>query len=126
MMGHEAPWVDSIRRDFDDLLLRAYECIAASGTGLGGPELASAERSARALIRLAPYRESAHRLLMQVLASQGNVAEALLTFENLRCRLRDELGTNPAPDTQALHAQLLKHGRALLNGSDPSAARWQS
>ena len=32
--GYEAPWVDDIRHQLDDALLRAHECVAASGLGL--------------------------------------------------------------------------------------------
>jgi class 3 adenylate cyclase len=100
--------VDEVRHRLDDALLRAHECVAAAGLGLSGPELASAERSARALIKLAPYRESGYRFMMQVLAYQGNVAEALLTYERLRRLLRDELGASPGPATQAVHKRLLQ------------------
>jgi DNA-binding SARP family transcriptional activator len=55
----------------------------------------------------APYRESGHRLLMETLAARGNTAEALLVYEELRRRLRDELGAAPSAQTQALHRQLL-------------------
>jgi len=106
--GYEAPWADEIRRRLEDVLLRAHECVAASGLGLAGAELASAERSARALIKLAPYRESGYRFLMQVLATRGNVAEALLIYEKLRRLLREELGATPAPATQAVHKRLLQ------------------
>ena len=106
--GYEAPWIDEIRRQVDDILVRAHECVAAIGFGLAGSELPSAERSARALIRLAPYRESGYRFLMEVLAAQGNVAEALLTYEQLRRLLREELGASPGPATQALHKRLLQ------------------
>jgi DNA-binding SARP family transcriptional activator len=51
---------------------------------MAGTELESAERSARAIIKLAPYRESGYRFLMEALATTGNVGEALLTYENLR------------------------------------------
>lgn len=106
--GYEAPWVDEIRRRLDDVLLRAHECVAASGLGLSGPELPSAERSARALIKLAPYRESGYRFLMEVLSVRGNVAEALMTYEQLRRLLREELGASPGPATQAVHKRLLQ------------------
>lgn len=106
--NYEAPWVEEMRRDMDDILMRAYECVAAAGLGLGGPEIASAERSARALIKLAPYRESGYRFLMQALAAKGNLAEALLTYESLRKLLREELGASPSPATQAVHKRLLQ------------------
>ncbi|CAN7247863.1 MULTISPECIES: BTAD domain-containing putative transcriptional regulator [unclassified Variovorax] len=108
---HDAPWVEDIRSKLEDVLVRAHECVAAIGLGLSGSELASAERSARALIKLAPYRESGYRYLMKVLATQGNVAEALLTYEQLRRLLREELGASPGATTDALHRQLLQgHG----------------
>ena len=113
--GYEAPWIDEIRRQIDDILVRAHECVASIGLGLAGSELPSAERSARALIKLAPYRESGYRFLMEVLAGQGNVAEALLTYEQLRRLLREELGASPGPTTQALHKRLLQ-GEGMLQG----------
>lgn len=108
LAGYDAPWVEEIRQRLDDVLVRAHECFAAIGLGLSGSELASAERSARALIKLAPYRESGYRFLMEVLAVQGNVAEALLTYERLRRLLREELGAAPGSATQALHKRLLQ------------------
>lgn len=60
------------------MLVRSLQCIAASGLRLGGPELATAERSARRLTQLAPYRESGYRFLVQVLAARDSVGDALL------------------------------------------------
>ena len=96
------------RRVLEDIELRALDCIAESGLGLGGPELDSALRSGRDLVRLAPHRESGYRLLMRALAEQGNVAEAMDVYDELRVRLRDELGVAPGDATQALHRELLR------------------
>ena len=49
-----------------------------------GTELAAAERSGRALVEAAPFRESGYRLLMEALAAQENIAEALRVYERLR------------------------------------------
>jgi DNA-binding SARP family transcriptional activator len=51
--GARALWIDVQRRRLSDIELRALECIAATGLGLGGNELISAERSARELIERA-------------------------------------------------------------------------
>ena len=81
--------------------------IGRAGLRLGGTQLGSVERAARALIEAEPYRESGYVLLMQALQAQGNIAEALRVFERLRRLLRDELGTAPSPDAIAAHAELL-------------------
>jgi DNA-binding SARP family transcriptional activator len=75
---------------------------------VGGSELAPGERAARELIALAPYRERGHALLMQILVARGNGAEALRVYEQLRRRLRDELGASPAPELRELQEQLLR------------------
>jgi DNA-binding SARP family transcriptional activator len=107
LAGEDAPWVEDQRRGLEELEIRALECVARSGLGLGGPELASAERSGRALIRLAPFRESGHRYLIEALAAQGNDAEALRVYDDLRRLLHDELGAAPSALTQQLHRRLL-------------------
>jgi len=70
-------------------------------------ELDTAERSAQSLIRRSPYRESGYRLLMETLAARGDAAEALVVYDELRRRLRDDLGASPSPLTQAVHRRLL-------------------
>jgi DNA-binding SARP family transcriptional activator len=112
LAGLEAPWIEEERRALDEVQLRALECLAAAGLGLGGAELDLAERAARSLTSRARYRESGHRLLMEVLAARGNVAESLLVYEALRRRLRDDLGIAPSNEVQALHAELLDAGRS--------------
>lgn len=107
LSGEDAGWAVEQRRWLEDVHLRALECDAAASLGIGGSEVAAAERDARRLIRLTPYRESGYRLLMQALARRGNSAEALLVYEQLRKVLRDELGATPSPATHELHRQLL-------------------
>lgn len=105
--GEDAPWVVEQRRWLEDVHLRALECDGVVSLGIGGSEIAAAERDARRLVRLAPYRESGYRLLMRALDSRGERAEALLVYEQLRTLLRDELGSAPSPLSQALHRHLL-------------------
>src|ERR1700729_2142688 len=77
------------------------------GLSLGGTQLGSVERAARTLIDTEPYRESGYVLLMAALEAQGNVAEAMRVFEQLRALLRDELGIAPSPEAIAAHERLL-------------------
>ena len=65
-------------------------------------------RAGRRLVELEPYRETGHCILMDALDRQGNTAEALLVYETLRCRLRDDLGITPSQATQDLHRRLLR------------------
>jgi DNA-binding SARP family transcriptional activator len=106
--GDDGAWIDEIRWELEDVRLRAHECVAASGIGLGGAELDSAKRSGRALVKLAPHRESGYRLLMETLAAEGNVAEALGVYETLRRVMQDELGVSPSPASRELHSRLLE------------------
>jgi DNA-binding SARP family transcriptional activator len=112
MAGHEAYWIDEKRHLMEDVHAAGLEALAAAGVGLGGPELDLAERAARQLIKVAPFRESGHRLLMQTLAAEGNVAEALLAYDRLRERLREELGIAPSSSLQELHSDLVKRAGA--------------
>jgi SARP family transcriptional regulator, regulator of embCAB operon len=107
LAGFQAPWVDEVRGELEELELRSREVISRAGVGLGGSELAGAERSARALIRAAPFRESGYLNLMQALVASGNTAEALRSYDQLRKLLSEELGTAPGQEIQALHRELL-------------------
>ncbi len=106
--GEDATWIDEQRRQMKEVRIRALEAYAAATLGTGGTELPAAVRAGRQLVRLVPLRESGYRLLMQALASQGNVAEALLVYANLREVLRDELGVSPCATTQVVYHQLLR------------------
>jgi pentatricopeptide repeat protein len=74
----------------------------------GGTELPAAVRAARTLIRLAPLRESGYQTLMEGLAAQGNIAEAVQLYGELRVVLRDELGVDPSSATQAVYTKLMR------------------
>jgi DNA-binding SARP family transcriptional activator len=110
------PWLDGWRRRLDDTLERALEAYAAACLGLGGTELAGAERAARRLVEHNPLRETGYGLLMQALAARGHVPEALGVYEQARTVLRDELGIPPGPATARLHADLLE-SRSVSGGA---------
>jgi SARP family transcriptional regulator, regulator of embCAB operon len=103
----DADWIRETRQELEELYVRALECYAQACLGVGGTELAGAERSARELTRLSPYRESGYRHLMRALVRTGNTAEALRVYERLRMLLREELGIAPSAETLELHANLL-------------------
>ncbi len=105
--GEEPPWIDDVRRELEARYLRSLEITAAASLELGGSELDTAERSARTLIRCAPFTESGYRFLMRMHERRDNPAEALRVYERLRTKLREELGAAPSAATQELHRKLL-------------------
>ena len=105
--GEDAPWIEEWRRQLEGIYLRALELAAHASLRIGGGELDTAERSARSLVRRAPFRESGYRHLMEVLAARDNRAEALHVYEQLRTLLREELGAAPSPATKEFHRALL-------------------
>jgi DNA-binding SARP family transcriptional activator len=107
----DLPWLDSWRQRLADALDSALEAYAAACLGLGGTEIAGAERAARRLLEHNPLRETGYGLLMQALAARGNVAEALQVYERARRVLRDELGIPPGPAIHQIHATLLGASR---------------
>lgn len=106
--GCELSWAVEARAHLEDLLVRALECEAASALGVGAIELPEGEKNARRAVALAPYRESAHRVLMEVLEARGNEAEALRVYERLRERLQSELGTAPGRAVEEVRERLVK------------------
>jgi DNA-binding SARP family transcriptional activator/tetratricopeptide (TPR) repeat protein len=107
LLAHDHPWVEQRRRELEELRLRTLERVGSAALELGGSGIGAAERSGRAIVESAPFRESGHVLLMEALAARGDVAEALRAYEDLRVRLRDELGAIPGADLRALHERLL-------------------
>jgi SARP family transcriptional regulator, regulator of embCAB operon len=105
--GEELPWARETRNRVEGVYLRALELVAQSCLEIGGGELDTALRAARTLVERAPLRESGTRLVMEALDRSGNRGEALLAYDVLRTRMRDELGAAPAEATQALHRRLL-------------------
>ncbi len=124
--GFEARWIDEHRSHLEELHLRALETAARAGAALGDARIGRAERAARRAVESSPFRESARAALIEVLESQGNIAEALRSYEELRLLLRDELGTYPAPELNAIHDRLLnahESSRAEEGASGPAAGR---
>ena len=118
--GHAGEWVLDRRRQAEELRLRGLELLARAGLVLAGGQLGAAEAAARELISAEPLRERGYQLLMEVLAVRGEIAAALQAYEQLRVRLRDELGITPGTAIRAMHEQLLTGGEA---SDAPAAAR---
>nr|WP_274388269.1 BTAD domain-containing putative transcriptional regulator [Salsipaludibacter albus] len=104
--GVDGEWVERLRSrtansHLDSLLLVA-RCRRVRG-------LVEEARSAAAEATvLAPLREDAWRLAMQIEADVGNTATALAVFAECRRLLADELGAEPSPATRELHSTILR------------------
>jgi DNA-binding SARP family transcriptional activator len=61
-----------------------------------------------------PLRESLWARLLITLERSGRRADALARYETLRCRIATELGTDPDPTLQRIHADLLARRPANL------------
>jgi len=66
------------------------------------------------LVARYPLREGLRASLMRALAGSGRQAEAIDTYHELRRRLADELGVDPAPQVRELYASILDGDPQLL------------
>ena len=102
----DLPWLTSRRALHHALLVRGLERLAEVSHLNGEPELAI--QYAGEVVALDPFREPAYQRLMRLYAEAGNRAEAVRVFGRCRELLRDELGTSPSPQTEALFVEILR------------------
>jgi DNA-binding SARP family transcriptional activator len=90
--------------------LRIGADLAAAALRLGRPEQALPQLEL--LADLYPSDEVMQASTLRLLAASGRRAEALRRYEQLRQRLRDELGIDPAPGLRQTHVELLREDGA--------------
>ena len=112
-------WVLPEREERAQAYLAALEDLAQKATDRSDP--AAAVHWLRRLVFAAPRRESASGALMMALAEGGDRAAATQVYQDLRRLLRQELNTEPAPETRALHRRLTEQ-EALPPAAAPSPA----
>lgn len=81
--------------------LRRKASLALSSSALAAGEAARAADVAAAALAADPYDEAACRLVMRAAAALGEPGRGLAAYAGLRDRLAEELGTDPAAETQA-------------------------
>ncbi len=109
-----ATWADPARAELERLLRRARLAAAQAALATGDPALAA--RYAEAAIAADPLDEAAHRWYMSASAAAGEPARALTAYAALRERLGEELGAEPAPQTQEIHLAILREQEGALPG----------
>lgn len=104
-------WLRLERERLHQLALEAL--FEAAQDQLAAGRLDKAQAHARRQLSLEPWREPAHRQLMQAFALSGDRAAALAQYEACRAVLWDELGVEPAPETVALREEIAagRYGR---------------
>ncbi len=106
--GEEGEWLDALRARLAEIRLRSLECLGDVWIARGDPALAA--RDAAEAIRVDPYRESAHRLLIRAHIAAGDRGAAAHAYEVCRRLLADELGVEPSAETMALAGAVLRSG----------------
>jgi DNA-binding SARP family transcriptional activator/DNA-binding XRE family transcriptional regulator len=96
------PAVIALQREWQELIVEYAEF--ATDLGRHHEVLPHLQR----LTEADALHETAHAHLMIALAGTGRPAAALDAFDQLRRRLADELGTDPAPELIRVHEQVLR------------------
>jgi len=107
----DCDWVDQWRERVHDLRVRA--ALARSVAHLAAGSSGRAVDAARDALALDPSREAAFRQVMRALAAAGERGEALRVWERCRITLVEELGVDPAPETEAVYLEILGAGAAV-------------
>ena len=100
-------WVLLRREHYHQQAVEILEQLSGYFFRQGGPEaLERALEYAQTLLRIAPWRESAYRTAMQVLAARGQTQDALAQYHACRQMLNREFHIEPAAETVALYRQI--------------------
>jgi DNA-binding SARP family transcriptional activator len=101
-----AEYRDRLLRARQEALERAADLALELGDAARAVELGAAAAAAD------PLREAGVLALVRALAASGDPAAALARYADFRRALADELGVDPSPAAQGLHAELLRSGAA--------------
>ena len=102
----DADWVDEVRPVVDRLVARARLLAAEAALAAGQP--AAAQAAAQSSLDHDPYDEAALRVVMRADAASGRPGAALAVYAIVRQRLAEDLGVDPAPETEQLHTAILR------------------
>jgi TolB-like protein/DNA-binding SARP family transcriptional activator/Tfp pilus assembly protein PilF len=97
-------WLAERREYFNGRYVTAMDRLV---TFLEGPARID---MAQRLLQADTMREGSHRRLMEAYLAAGEKAQALRHYDKLRKLLREELGVEPSPETQALRDRIAATG----------------
>ncbi len=113
-------WLRTERERYHRLALDALFKLTAQR--LASADYQTAHTYAQRQLTLEPWREEAHRQLMQALALRGERSAAIAHYEVCRAVLAEELGIEPSSETQALLTRIQRQQHAPANALNPSRA----
>jgi DNA-binding SARP family transcriptional activator len=105
MQGSYDDWVDDQRTFYSEEYLRLLETVASAAQKAG--DWTDSLHLAQKILKADPYREDVHCKIMRAQSALGNRAAVKEQYELLRKLLRDELGVEPAADTQKIYRELM-------------------
>lgn len=106
-------WITRYRDQFLRYYLNALHNLTVYYRTQGNAE--NALRYARQQVKVAPLEERGQRQLMSLLATQGMRSQAMQQYLSLKNMLWDELGRQPAKETDVLFDKI-RHGRSVETG----------
>lgn len=112
------PFAPNAAARLEELRISAVEDRVIADLELGRQVEIAAELET--LVAEHPLRERLRGALMLALYRSGRQVDALRTYQDLRDRLRDELGLDPGPELQELETAILRHDATI---AAPRAAR---
>ena len=102
----DSPWADEERAAVAKLGVDVRRTAARAALAIG--DFAAAREMSEAVVAADPYDEGALQVFMAALAHAGQPGTALATFARARKRLREDLGVDPSPATDAVHKAILQ------------------
>ncbi len=97
-------WLLLQRERFQEMACRSLQTLVDHYSRYG--DTSAGVLYAQRLLRLDPWLEETHRQLMLLLGRQGHYSAALRQYQACREVLAQELGVEPAEETQALYRRL--------------------
>jgi DNA-binding SARP family transcriptional activator/tetratricopeptide (TPR) repeat protein len=102
----DGAWLDDVRPAADRLVARARLVAAEAAVRAG--EFSAARAAAHSVLDHDPYDEAALRLVMRADTFAGRPGAALIAYAEARHRLSEDLGSDPAADTESLHTAIVR------------------
>jgi len=99
--GETGEWIDRMRRDLREYEIRTFDALTQVWLALDNAT--AALPNARHVVDLAPYRESSYARLMECHIANGDRAEALRVYGEVRDLLVDEMGIDPSTRVEKLY-----------------------